>query len=226
MKGEKMRKLILMLFLLGLLAIPALASETFTFSRITSNTPDGYELPTVVMTVYDTGIESQVGFTFELTGPGCLTEIYFDDGTLLDRTLGDVLEIIDSPPDVDFTDIKIAPKNLPGGEILDPAFIATQGLSVDTAGNTSTGVCEGESLSLVYSLQGELGYQDVLSAIYLGISDPIADGSLRAGIHVRGLGLDGEYSDSFVITVPAPGSVLLGSIGIGFVGWLRRRRTV
>lgn len=222
-----MKKLILMLFLLGVLAVPALASETFTFSRITSNTPGEYDLPTIEMTVYDTGIESQVGFTFELTGPGCLTEIYFDDSTPPDGILDDIWEIIDSPPDVDFTDDGVSPDNLPGGNILDPAFIATQGLSVDTAKNTSSGICKGESLSLVYSLQGGLDYQGVLNAIYLGISDPIADGSLRAGIHVRGLGLDGEYSDSFVITtVPAPGAIVLGSIGISFVGWLRRRCTV
>jgi len=185
------------------------------------------------------GIEyNQVRFTFYNDGPSpsiydvpdpcqsSITDVYFEDGTLLKR-----VTIENSPPEVIFG-IPVSPKNLTGAGTLDPPFVATTIFSVDSNPPVQpNGVNPGESLGLLYALKyDEFGnpftFDDVIAAIELGFTNPDAEeprDSLRIGIRVQGVG---QESDSFILT-PTPGSLLLGSIGIGMViARCRKRKTL
>jgi hypothetical protein len=133
-------------------------------------------------------IGGKVLFTFGNTGPAAssICDVYFDDGSLLG------IAIIYNNPGVSFTE-GAKPGDLPSGDNASPPFIATAGFTADSDPEVeANGVSPGESLGILFDLQGNQTFADVLSELY--------SLELRIGIHVQGFESGG--SGSFVNSVP------------------------
>jgi hypothetical protein len=166
----------------------------------------------------DTLASGQVRFSFgnDVGVQSSISEIYFDDGTLLD-----IAELINDDDFTAFVPGEGSPGNLPGGENLDPPFETTAGFLADAQGNPGNGVDKaGELVHIIFDLKDNQDYADVLNAIKLGG----AEGGLRFGLHVRSIG-ENEDSASYVNipVVPTPSAALGGLALMGLALCARRR---
>jgi len=165
--------------------------------------------------------QHQVLFLFRNTAQAAssITDVYFQDGTLLD------ISKLYQSSGVNYSPIA-TPGNLPGGNSLTPPFVATKDFSADS--NTpvmANGVnSSNEWLGVLFNLQNGYTYNDVLTALNNGLNSPgsIWDANgvhingaplgLRVGIHVQGFTDSG--SESFVngapsIATPVPSTLVL-----------------
>jgi len=209
------------LFVLGATACllgPALVAEAamYGFTRITSNSPEDVASQFFV-DVTDVGM-GKYNFLFTNTGPiaSSITDVYFSYPALSGTASLDSID--DSDPGVAFSALA-TPGELPGGNAVSPSFQTSLGLSADSDPPAQpNGVNPGESLGIVLDLQHTRTFDALL--------EDINSGALRLGLHVQGIGSDGD-SDSFVNgeLVPAPGAVVLGTIGLLAVGLVKRKLT-
>jgi len=152
-----------------------------------------------------------VRFHFRNAGPeaSSISEVYFDDGSLL------ALSTVTDGPGVDF-EPDASPPDLPGGENAVPPFQVTEGFLAQSVPSPSmNGVGPSEWVMIDFTLQGGQTYLDVV--------DDLTTGALRIGIHV--IAFDSGGSESFINTpVPEPGTAVLVGLGLLALG-VRRGRT-
>lgn len=231
---------------LGLLASPAAKAETITlgFDIIPSTASAAArqaEGQFQVQVSNDNVGAGQVLFTFLNVGTiaSSITDIYFQDGTLLGMA-----DIVNQPDPASrrgyltYFSGGASPANLPGGNSIDPAFSPVVGVSffsLDSNAPTShMGVNPGERLGVLFNLLPNLNFNSVKQALVTPPPSTSANPSLRIGIHVQGM--PGGVSASYInerptttspppgATVPLPATVWAGLALMGLVGAKRLRR--
>jgi len=194
-------------------------ADLYYFKCITDNSAANAAIGEAQLSVDVTAgaTAQQVRFDFYNIGPDAssITDIYFDDGTLLG------IAAVYNSTGVHFTQNMpgntVSPANLPGAHELTPPFEAVADFSADSDAPTQrNGVNPGETVGILFNLQTGGTFDDVISEL--------ASRELRIGIKVQGFENGG--SEGFVDSprVPLPGAVLLGSVGLGMAGWRLRGR--
>ena len=204
-----MKRLLFGLLVCALMATPVLALPTFAFTSQAE----------LLSFVRFPGLSSGPTSTLTQIDPGTP----YDDGTAMAGSVGYVGGVQGSLASLGYVGIGLASYDLSGYGAFemrvnnDNDDIWQYRLFVRTA-------TEGPIYSAWTPINGYVAGPPQSALLTLDIS------GLTNLANVNRIGLQiGAYRNDYYhtsITIPAPGAILLGSLGVGLVGWLKRRRAL
>jgi hypothetical protein len=204
-RNVMIKKGLLALIVSGLVAIPAFAGPTFTFNQAellsftidAANTTAGYNAST-----YGVSLSPTYTDTTPMTGQvGYKLDGVGNGGA--EVALGTVVDLLTGSPS------RIALQiNNDDNQQWSYALYIDDGSTMKQSSWTTIGAYGSANLS--FDIPGGLSL----------------DGTDQAGILVRNIVGQQDTFHTSVTPIPAPGAILLGGIGVGLIGWLKRRRTL